>query len=147
MVLVASMVFLLAARESGAAPGEPSVEALRSMVEGYARAIEINNRELALWHVHPRSPNRDEIDASLRDQLASYLERARTSNLEITENSGGTISATLQQEIVQVFGMKFLHNTRRSIYKFRESGGTWWIWAIDAIGDEKADCDEVDMGS
>ena len=132
MVLVASMVLLLGGGESGAGRREPSIEVLRSLIEDYAHAIETNNRELALWYVHPRSPRRSEIDASLRDQLASYLERARTSNLEWIEHSDGTISAKVDQEIVRVIGMKFTHGSRRSIYHFRDLGGSWRIWEISA---------------
>ena len=132
MVLVASMVLLLGGGESGAGRREPSIEVLRSLIEDYAHAIETNNRELALWYVHPRSPHRSEIDASLRDQLASYLERARTSNLEWIEHSDGTISAKVDQEIVRVIGMKFTHGSRRSIYHFRDLGGSWRIWEISA---------------
>jgi hypothetical protein len=132
MVLVASMVLLLGGGESGAGRREPSIEVLRSLIENYAQAIETNNRELALCYVHPRSPRRSEIDASLRDQLASYLERARTSNLEWIEHSDGTISAKVDQEIVRVIGMKFTHGSRRSIYHFRDLGGSWRIWEISA---------------
>jgi hypothetical protein len=132
MVLVASMVLLLGGGESGAGRREPSIEVLRSLIEDYAHAIETNNRELALWYVHPRSPRRSDIDASLREQLASYLERARTSNLEWIEHSDGTISAKVDQEIVRVIGMKFTHGSRRSIYHFRDLGGSWRIWEISA---------------
>ena len=127
------MVLLLGGRNSDAGPSEPSVEVLRSLIHGYAHAIETNNRELALWYVHPRAPRRSEIDESLRQQLASYLERARTSNLERTDHSDGTISARVDQEIVRVIGMKFTHGTRRSIYYFRELGESWRIWQIDEV--------------
>ncbi len=109
------------------------MERLRSLVESYAHAIETNNRELALWYVHPRSPWRSEADAALRDQLASYLERARTSNLELMRLPDGTISAKVAQEIVRVFGMKFMRGTRQSIYHFRELGMSWRIWGIDEV--------------
>jgi hypothetical protein len=116
-----------------AEPDEPSVEKLRSLVEGYAHAIETNNRELALWYVHPHSPWKPEADAALRDQLASFLERARTSDLERMRVADGLISAKVDQEIVRVFGVKFTHQTRRSIYHFRELGGSWRIWGIDEL--------------
>ena len=67
MALAAPIVLLIDARDLGAELGEPSVETLRSLVEGYAHAIETNNRELALRYVHPRSPRRSVIDAALRD--------------------------------------------------------------------------------
>jgi hypothetical protein len=132
LALVWSMAPLMAGKIATARPDEPSVETLRSIVKGYAHAIETNNRELALWYVHPRSPRRSDIDASLREQLASYLERARTSNLEWIEHSHGTISAKVDQEIVRVIGMKFTHGSRRSIYHFRDLGGSWRIWEISA---------------
>ena len=122
------MALLLGGR--GPVEGEPSLETLESLVEGYAHAIETNNRELALWYVHPRSPHRSEMDATLRDQLASYLERARTSNLARVRRSDGVISATVDQEIVRVFGLKFTRGTRRSIYHFRELDRSWRIWEI-----------------
>ncbi len=113
--------------------GAPTVEKLRSPVDGFAHAIETNNRELALWYVHPRSPRTSEIDAALRDQLASYMERARTSHLERLRLPEGTSSARVDQEIVRVFGMKFTRGTRRSIYHLRELGESWRIWAIDDV--------------
>ena len=134
LALVAPLALLLGAQPPVAEPGEPSVEELRSLVEGYAHAIETNNRELALWYVHPGSPSRSEIDATLRDQLASYLERARTSHLELMRLPDGTISAKVAQEIVRVFGMKFMRGTRQSIYHFRELGVSWRIWGIDEVG-------------
>jgi AcrR family transcriptional regulator len=92
-------VFRSWARSSpGADRCDPSLEALHSLVDAYAHAIEINNRNLALWYVHPRSPWRSQIDAALRDQLASYLERALTSDLEPVPLPDGTISATVDQE-------------------------------------------------
>ncbi len=133
MALAAPIALLIGGSELGAEPGEPSVEETRSLVEGYALAIETNNRELALWYVHPRSPWRSEADAALRDQLASYLERARTSNLELMRLPDGTISAKVDQEIVRVFGLKITRGTRRSIYHFRELGGSWRIWRIDEV--------------
>ena len=133
MVLVASMVLLLGGGESGAGRREPSIEVLRSLIEDYAHAIETNNRELALWYVHPRSPRRSEIDASLRDQLASYLERARTSDLERIDHADGTVSVKLEQEIVRVLGVKFTRGSRRSIYHFRDLGGSWRIWEIEEV--------------
>ena len=114
----------------GAGRGEPSVEVLRSLVEQYAHAIEINNRELALWYVHPRSPFRSEIDDALRDQLSSFFERARILSLEQPSRSGETISVMINQETVRVFGLKFIHAKQRSIYRFREHDGSWWIWEI-----------------
>ncbi len=134
MALAAPIALLVGGRGLGAEPGEPLVERLRSLVEGYAHAIETNNRELALWYVHPLSPWRSEIDETLRDQLASYLERARTSNLEQKRLPDGTISARVDQEIVRVFGLKFTRGTRRSIYHFREISGSWRIWGIDEVG-------------
>jgi ribosome-binding protein aMBF1 (putative translation factor) len=131
MVLFASMVVLLGGWESGAGRREPPIEVLRSLIEDYAHAIETNNRELALSYVHPRSPHRSDIEASLRDQLASYLERARTSNLERIEHADGTVSVKLDQEIVRVLGIKFTRGSRRSTYHFRDLGGTWRIWEID----------------
>jgi hypothetical protein len=133
MVLFASMVVLLGGWESGAGRREPPIEVLRSLIEDYAHAIETNNRELALSYVHPRSPHRSDIEASLRDQLASYLERARTSNLERIEHTDGTVSVKLDQEIVRVLGIKFTRGSRRSIYHFREFNGSWHIWEIDEV--------------
>ena len=117
----------------GAEPVQPSVEQLRSLVDGYAHAIETNNPELALWYVHPQSPRKSEIAVALREQLASYLERARTSNLEPLPQGSRTISARVDQEFVRVIGMKFTRGTRRSIYHFREHGGTWRIWKVDEL--------------
>ena len=128
-----ALLVLVVGRDLGAERGDPSLELLRSLVEGYAHAIETNNRELALWYVHPRSPWRSEIDATLREQLTSYFERARTSNLEQMRLPDRTISATVDQEIVRVFGMKFTRGTRRSIYHFREFSGSWRIWGIDEV--------------
>jgi hypothetical protein len=134
-VAAISIVLMLGIWNFGARPAPPSIEVLQSLIDGYAHAIETNNRELALWYIHPRSPRRPALDASLRDQLASHMERARTSNLERIERSDGTISAKLEQEIVRVFGMKLTHGSRRSIYHFRELAGSWRIWGIDEVAD------------
>jgi hypothetical protein len=131
MALAAPLMLLVDARDLGAEIPEPSEDLLRSLVEGYAHAVETNNRELALRYVHPHSPRRSEIDAKLRTQLASYLERARTSDLERLRLPDGTVSATVEQEIVRVSGMKFTRGTRQSIYHFRELSGSWLIWGID----------------
>ena len=133
LALVWSMAPLMVEQIATAQPDEPSMETLRSLVEDYAHAIETNNRELALSYVHPRSPHRSDIEASLRDQLASYLERARTSNLERIEHADGTVSLKLDQEIVRVLGIKFTRGSRRSIYHFRDLGGSWRIWEIDEV--------------
>jgi len=117
------------ATEEGVAPEAH----LRSLVDDYAHAIETNNRELALSFVHPRSPWRSDLDAALKDQLASYFERARTSDLRPLQRSNGMIAAKVDQEIVRVIGMKFTRGTRRSIYEFRALGETWRIWSIDEI--------------
>jgi hypothetical protein len=131
---LAAVIGLLAdARGLDAEQLEPSVERLQSLVEGYAHAIETNNRELALWYVHPHSPWRSEADAALRDQLASYLERARTSDLERIRLADGMVSATVDQEIIRVAGMKFTRGTRRSIYYFRALRGSWRIWGIEEV--------------
>ena len=112
---------------------EPDEATLRSLVANYAHAVETNNRKLALSYVHPRSPQRAEIDAALREQLEWYLERARTSHLEASRLPDGTASARVEQEVIRVFGMKFTRATRRSIYYFRELGGSWRIWGIDEV--------------
>ena len=124
---------LVDARYLGAELGDPSLETLRSLVEGYAHAIETNNRELALRYVHPRSPRKSEIDATLREQLASYLERARTSDLERLRLPDGTIYAKVDQEFVRIVGMKFTRGARSSIFHFRELSGSWRIWGIDEV--------------
>ena len=131
VALAAMIALLVGGRVLRAAPAEPSAEDLRSIVESYAQAIETNNHELALWYVHPRSPRRPEIDAMLRVKLGSYFERARTSYLEPMRLPDGTVQATVEQEIVRVIGMKFTRGKRRSIYQFRELGGSWRIWGID----------------
>ena len=133
LALLWSMALLMVGKTATARPDQPSVETLRSIVEGYAHAIETNNRELALWYVHPRSPQKPEIDAALRTQLGSYFERARTSNVEPILLPDGTILAAVEQEVVRVIGMKFTRGTRRSIYQFRELGGSWRIWKIDEV--------------
>jgi hypothetical protein len=135
VLLGAWMILFLGVRNSSAGPDEPSIEILRSLIDGYAHAIETNNRDLALWYIHPRSPRRSDIDASLRDQLSSYMERARTSHLERIELPDGTISAKLDQEFIRVIGMKFTRGSRRSIYQFRDLGDTWRIWRIDEAED------------
>jgi hypothetical protein len=131
VALAATIALLVGGQDLRAAPAEPSLEGLRSVVESYAHAIETNNRELALWYVHPRSPRRSEIDAMLRVQLDSYFERARTSNVEPMRLADGTVEAKVEQEIVRVIGMKFTRGTRRSVYQFRTLDGSWRIWGID----------------
>ena len=131
VILAATIALLVDARDLGAELDEPSVEILRSLVEGYAHAVETNNRELALWYVHPRSPRSSEIDARLRDQLSSYLERARTSDLKRLQLSDGAVAARVDQEFVRVVGMKITRGSRRSIYHFRAFGGSWRIWDIE----------------
>jgi hypothetical protein len=128
-----SMATLMVGPIATAQPDEPSVETLRSLVEGYAHAIETNNRELALWYVHTDSPNRPEIEEALRNQLASYMERAQTSDLNPVRQPNGEVSAMVDQEIVRIFGLKFTRDSRQSIYHFRESRGNWRIWAIDEL--------------
>ena len=133
LALLWSMAPLMVGKIATARPDEPSVETLQSIVEGYAHAIETNNRELALWYVHPHSPQRPEIDETLRDQLASYMERARISDLNRLRRHDGAILARVDQEIVRVFGLKFTHDTRQSIYHFRKFSGDWRIWGIDEV--------------
>lgn len=133
VALAAPLALLLGGCDASEGRIEPSVELLQSLVEDYAHAIETNNRELALQYVHPASPRRAEIQAALRDQLESYFERARTSDVERLELDDETISAKVDQEIVRVFGLKITHGTRRSIYQFRQLGGAWRIWAIDEV--------------
>jgi hypothetical protein len=140
LALTAPLALLAGARSLDSKPAEPSAEELRSLVEGYAHAIETNNRELALSYVHATSPQRSEIDAALRDQLASYMERARTSALQLRHPppSDGTVSATtvsarVDQEIVRVFGMKLTRGMRRSTYHFRQLGDSWRIWGIEVL--------------
>ena len=127
------MALLLVGSIATARADEPSSETLRSLVEGYAQAIETNNRELALWYVHPDSPQRSELDEALRGQLSAYLERAHTTNLDGLRLSGETISAKVDQDIVRVFDMKIARDTRQSIYQFREFSGIWQIWGIDEV--------------
>jgi hypothetical protein len=133
IALGAVVALLLDEQLLGAEPVQTPVEQLRSLVDGYARAIETNNLELALWYVHPLSPRRSEIAVALREQLASYLEHARTSSLEPLRQGNRMISARVDQEFVRVFGMKFTRGTRRSTYHFREHGGTWRIWEVDEL--------------
>jgi hypothetical protein len=135
LTLVVPTVLVLGGWDPVEQRHEPSVETLLSIVEGYAHAIETNNRELALWYVHPHSPQRPAIDAALRDQLASYLERARTSSLKRLRRSDGVISARVDQEIVRVVGLKFTRATRRSTYNFRALGNSWRVWEIDEVPD------------
>jgi hypothetical protein len=125
-----SIALLVVAQHAIAEPDEAT---LRSLVTGYAHAVETNNRELALSYVHPRSPHKAEIDSALREQLEWYLERARTSNMELSRLHDGTVSARVDQEVIRVFGMKFTRATRRSIYHFREFDGSWHIWEIDEV--------------
>jgi hypothetical protein len=133
LALLWSMALLMVGKTATARPDQPSVETLRSIVEGYAHAIETNNRELALWYVHPHSPHRPEIDETLRHQLSSYMERARISDLNRLRRHDGAILARVDQEIVRVFGLKFTHDTRQSIYHFRKFSGDWRIWGIDEV--------------
>ena len=133
LALLASIGVLVGASAPATTPGVPSLQVLRALVEGYAHAIETNNRALALWYVHPDSPRRSEIDAMLRDQLGAYFERARTSHLEHLVSSDGTISARVDQEIIRVFGLKFARAERRSIYSFRALDESWRIWGIEEL--------------
>jgi hypothetical protein len=125
-----SIALLVVGQPAIAEPDEPT---LRLLVADYAHAVETNNRKLALSYVHPRSPQRAEIDAALREQLTWYMERARTSHLEPARLPDGTASARVEQEIIRVFGMKFTRATRRSIYHFREFEGSWHIWEIEVV--------------
>ena len=113
-------------------PSEPSTEVMHSLVDGYAQAIETNNRELALWYIHPRSPFRSELDAALQDQLAAYQEKARTMRLELVQQQVGSAAAVVDQELVRIFGLKLSHAKRRSNYQFRTLGDSWRIWRIDS---------------
>lgn len=135
LAVVLSIAPLLISMDRDGEPDDPSVEMLQSLVDGYAHAIEVNNRELALAYVHPRSPWRSEIDAVLREQLSWYLERARTSEFERYLHIDGSVSARVDQEFVRVFGVKFTRGTRRSIYHFRVFGESWRIWKIDEVSD------------
>ena len=135
LAVMVSIAPLLIAMDRDGGPDDPSVETLRSLVDGYAHAIAANNRGLALTYVHPHSSWRSEIDAALREQLSWYLERARTSEFEQYLHTDGTISARVDQELVRVFGMKFTRGTRRSIYHFRVFGESWRIWKIDELLD------------
>jgi len=135
LAVVLSIAPLLISMDRDGEPDDPSAEMLQSLVDGYAHAIEVNNRELALAYVHPHSPWRSEIDAVLREQLSWYLERARTSEFERYLHTGGSISARVDQEFVRVFGVKFTRGTRRSIYHFRVFGESWRIWKIDEVSD------------
>jgi hypothetical protein len=131
LATVWSIALLVAGQHAIAEPNEST---MRSLVADYAHAVETNNRKLALSYVHPRSPQRAEIDAALREQLTWYMERARTSHLEPSRLPDGTASARVEQEIIRVFGMKFTRATRRSIYHFREFDGSWHIWEIEVAG-------------
>jgi hypothetical protein len=103
---------------------------MHSLVDGYAHAIETNNRELALWFVHPRAPSRSELDTELRDQLESYQERARTTHLEAMPQVEGSASASVDQEFIRIVGLKFIRDHRRRVFHFRAAGDVWRIWAI-----------------
>jgi len=124
---------LLIAADRSTASRDASDETLRALVNGYAHAIKINDRELALWFVHPLSPQRAGIGAQLQEQLAWYLERARTTALEAFEQVDGDVSAHVDQEFVRVFGIKITRERRRSIFHFREFEGAWRIWKIDEV--------------
>jgi hypothetical protein len=133
LALAAPIFLLPGGHDLASGRFEPSEGVLRSLVEDFARAIEVNHLELALSYVHPSSPHRAEFASALREQLASHLERARTTDLECLRRPDGTLSATVDQELVRVFEMKFTRATRRSIYHFREHRGTWRIWGIDKV--------------
>lgn len=127
------LALLAVGQEPSPEAAPPSLATLRSLVDGFAHAIETNNRKLALWHVHPASPRKSEIGAALQDQLASHFERARTSRIERLadgEPADGIVSARVHQEFVRVAGLKFMRGTRRSIYRFEEIRGSWRIWDI-----------------
>jgi hypothetical protein len=136
LAAMVSIVPILVAMDRGAPREDPSADMLQLLVDSYAHAIEVNNRELALTYVHPRSPSRREIDAALREQLSWYLERVRTSEFERTRRADGMISARVDQEFVRVFGLKITRGTRRSIYYFRAFGEAWRIWEIDEVFDQ-----------
>jgi hypothetical protein len=106
---------------------------MHSLVDEYALAIETNNRELALSYIHPAAPTRQEIDAKLRGQLAAYMEKAKISQLEPVSQADGNPAARVDQELVRVFGLKILHSSRRSIFRFRALDDSWRIWGIDEI--------------
>jgi hypothetical protein len=133
VILAVCLLLLPAGLSVGTQSDAPPLEALRSRVVDFAHAIETNNLELALWQVHPHSPQRSEIEAGLRSQLATYLERANTSPLEALRLSADAASARVDQEIVRVIGMKLMREERHSIYHFRRSGESWQIWRIDPI--------------
>ncbi len=121
-------------RDFSVEPHQPSASELRELVEGYAHAIETNNHELALWYVHPRSPSRSEIDESLREQLAYYQEKAKTSDLELTHLPDGTISAEVDQELMRIFGLKITRSSRQMVFRFRPHGRDWRIWGMEERG-------------
>jgi hypothetical protein len=127
------LVVMIAACDRATDERVASLADLRLLVDGYAHAIETNNRELASSYVHPSSPWRSDLDTALRNQLAAYFERARTSDLEPIQRSHNLISAKVDQEIVRVSGMKFMRAKRQSIYEFRPFGKSWRIWGIGEI--------------
>ena len=112
------------------APAELTEAMMHALVEGYGEAIENNHLDLALWYVHSESPSRTVLAGELSDQLASYQERARITRLENNTVEGGPATATVDQNFILIFGLKFIRQSRRRVFEFRSEGDSWRIWAI-----------------
>lgn len=132
-ICLAALVALPMDGQPNAEPRLPSARELLAVVEGYGHAIETNNRELALWYVHPDAFARASLDDSLREQLELYMERVRTSRIVPEYSPDGMVEAQVDQEFVRVFGMKFTRGSRRSIFRFRSDGNVWRIWEINEV--------------
>lgn len=112
---------------------EATPQIMRSLLNGYARAIETNNHEYALRHIHPHSPARSEIDSQLREQLSAYLETSRVANLDRISQTADTSAARVDQEIVRIFGLKIIRSKQSAIVRFRPLGDVWRIWDIEIL--------------
>jgi hypothetical protein len=140
-IVALALTAVIAVSASGASdgsrePGHPSIERMRALIDGYARAIESNNLALASRYLHPRAPRRTEILRALEEQLGSHLERTHIEHFEKLELPDGSVAAHADQHVILIFGLKISHERRRSIYRFREQGGSWWIWSIEIVTSE-----------
>ena len=112
-------------------PGDLSEVAIHGLIDSYAEAIETNNRELALFYIHKRFPSRTNLEAELRDQLASYQERAEITQIEVMTHPDGTTSARVDQDFIRIFGLRIVGDSRQRIFRFRLQDGIWRIWSIE----------------
>ncbi len=106
----------------------PSEDEVREIVKKNLRSTERKNFSGIEQTVHPQSPARPSLRASL-DAIGAWELKFVMRELEYIGTTGGFVLYSVVYDTIRVSGPPLVDNRTKNVWVFRQSGGYWLFWS------------------